>query len=342
MKESSETNQNYLIIGPRIDFTAYEGLNEHFNIHGDGKKTVEIGKISIEEGSRVAIHAHGSNSGGRHQIALYSSLKHESGRDYTSYNFQRIKKQCNVELFSCHGGNAICDIVALPKDSTLITFVDNEYTMWAGTGQKLMKMSVNFPQPENPFTRFASFLATNADDNRFAINIDIPHRSFRSDINSLEKFSNEDIRAWQKTQISGFVNFIDEAKNHSNKNNREEIEQFIELVKDEDRLNLFVNEFDVNLYRRMLVMNLIKRENIQSINSCLDNIEVTDEDHIFINMAIHEGHKEVLESLLERRLEVNRIYEKYGFKAPLFIAAREGKREMVNCDKWSHGRVVLL
>ena len=333
MKESfeeekkSEINKNYLIIGPRIIFPEYEDLNKDFNIHGDGQKTVEIEKISIEEGSRIVINAHGNTSGGKHQIALYSSIGYESGLDFTSYNFECLKKQCNVELFSCHSGSAICNIGNLPKNSTLITFIDDKYTTWAVISQKLIKMSVNFLQPENPFTRFASFLATNADDTRFAINIDMPHRSFRSDINSLENFSNEDIRAWQKEKISEFINFINEAKNHSNDSNKEKIEQFTELVKDEDHLNQFINKFDVNLYRRMLVMNLITQGKIESIESCLDHIEITNEDHIFINMATHQGHKEILELLLERGFDLNRISKS---SPPLLIAVKDGNTAIVN------------
>ena len=141
-EKKSEINKNYLIIGPRIIFPEYEDLNKDFNIHGDGQKTVEIEKISIEEGSRIVINAHGNTSGGKHQIALYSSIGYESGLDFTSYNFECLKKQCNVELFSCHSGSAICNIGNLPKNSTLITFIDDKYTTWAVISQKLIKMSV--------------------------------------------------------------------------------------------------------------------------------------------------------------------------------------------------------
>ena len=333
MKESfeeekkSEINKNYLIIGPRIIFPEYEDLNKDFNIHGDGQKTVEIEKISIEEGSRIVINAHGNTSGGKHQIALYSSIGYESGLDFNSYNFECLKKQCNVELFSCHSGSAICNIGNLPKNSTLITFIDDKYTTWAVISQKLIKMSVNFLQPENPFTRFASFLATNADDTRFAINIEDNNKIFYSEFDKLNDFSNENIRAWQKIQISDFVKFINEAKNHSNDSNKEKIEQFIELVKDEDHLNQFINKFDVNLYRRMLVMNLITQGKIESIESCLDHIEITNEDHIFINMATHQGHKEILELLLERGFDLNRISKS---SPPLLIAVKDGNTAIVN------------
>ena len=323
-EKKSEINKNYLIIGPRISFTEYKDLNEHFNIHGDGEKTLEIGEISIEEGSRVVIHAHGSNSGGNHQIELCSSLGYGSGIDYTYYNLQRLKKQCNVELFSCYGGNAIYNIGNLPENSTLMTFVDDEYSMWTDIAEELIKMSVIFPQPENPFTRFASFLATNADDTRFAINIEDNNKIFYSEFDKLNDFSNENIRAWQKIQISDFVKFINEAKNHSNDSNKEKIEQFIELVKDEDHLNQFINKFDVNLYRKMLVMNLITQGKIESIKSCLDHIEITNEDGIFLFIAARMGNKEALDLFLGSNLNFN-----IRLDIPILIAAEEGHIEIV-------------
>ena len=327
MKESSEEekkseiNKNYLIIGPRISFTEYEDLNKHFNIHGDGKKTVEIGEISIEEGSRVVINAHAANSGGRNQIRLGPrKLRFKSEFDFTSYIFQCLKTRCNVELFSCYGGNAICNIVDLPKDSTLITFVDEKHMMLSNIAERLITTSINFRHPENPFTRFASFLATNADNTRFSINIDTKYKSFRSDVDRLKNFSNEGIRAWQKKQISIFIRFINEIKNDSNETNREKIDQLTELVKDEEHLNQFVNEFDVNLYRRMLVMNFITQGKTQSIESCLDHIELTNEDYTLINIVAHSGNKEILELFLAKRFDANGIYR---------LAIQEENIEMV-------------
>jgi hypothetical protein len=212
----------HFILGPGI--TSAPTLSA--KITGDGKNQIDLRKLNIAKDSRVIINAHGQCSNGKHELQLHSSLGHPSGIDYTHYNFQALSiaskgEAVNVELVSCHGGLAIYDIAYLPKQSTLMTFVDDKYTMLATVGTKLMEESTKFIQPENQFTRFASSMLINADDNRFALCGSNNNHIFTSKIETLKDFSIEGIKTWQKEQIKEFFKFLDKNKEDMSEDNIE-------------------------------------------------------------------------------------------------------------------------
>jgi ankyrin repeat protein len=332
----------HLIRGPNI-LANIDSLTASAIVHGDGKAQVDISELEIGEYPRVIIHAHGSVSQGKHQLGLYSSLGHQSGVDYTSYSFQALakatgRKPVNVELFSCYGGYAINDITALSKGSTLMTFVDDKYIMLNSVISELQIKSLNFQQQDNQFTRFASFLATNADTNRFAINFGSESRIFNSNIDELKDFSIENIKDWQKKEIIKFVEFLWECKENINGLNQEKIQQFNALIHDDKALNEFIDSFDIERYKEILLLNLIIKERKLLIESLLDNGdmdvnyieeaargEVT--DFPLLIAALIEN-KEIAQLLLDRGAEVNKA-NKYGNTA-LHFAAQDGRNELLS------------
>lgn len=232
--------------------------------HGDYKSPVNLSQIAVSESDTVMLATHGGCSNdGKHQINLYSSLNFESGLDYTSYNLQKLKqagdgKPVNVELFSCHGGAAINDIVHLPIGSTLITMTSSQDSMFAKIINHLIEESASFTDPTNPFKRYLSYLCINADTNSIAINTKNGAKIFTSSIDDLQDFSIDGIKAWQVKQIGDFNSFTTDniwdfsAKLQANSYANPQLNMKQQIEK-------WCNQFDTKVFREMLLTNAIER-----------------------------------------------------------------------------------
>ena len=339
-------NQVNFIVGPHIITDighiqqSYEIAGISLGIHGNGVDPVNIKMLSFAKGSRIIINAHGQFSGGKHQLQLdCSSLGYECALDYTSYNFQALAKAAqgnpiNVELISCHGGYAINDVAYLPKDSTLMTFIDDQYSAIEDISIEVLIESRKFIQAANQFTRFAAYMATNPGDTRFAINAG-DNKIFKSNIDQLQDFSEKGIKDWQKNQITEFSRFLDHTKGYTNEKNQEKINQFQELSDNEPSLTDFVNSFDTRLYRKMLLVNLIYQEKTLSVRNYIKNNQEIDINANLMNkgetalyLASTYGSKEIVRCLLEdSKIELNKA-QNNGLTA-LYIATQDGHKKVV-------------
>ena len=335
-KISQKPPEIHHIKGPQADrFGAFSLATTH----GNAKSQVDIRQLSFPEQSRIIITAHGTHSDGKHQIQLYSSLGHASGVDYTSYNFQAIaqaskNKPVNVELFSCFGGYAINDIAHLPKDSTLTSFVSEKNPIFLAISEELAAKSSSFIQPDNQFTRFASYLVTNADDTYFAINAG-PNRIFRSNIESLQDFSDSGIKTWQKNQIKEYSKFLAETKEHTNDDNKAKIEQFQNLANNEASLNNFINTASPKNYREILLINAFNRKESSSIVKLLNSgIDINTEllpkyGFTPLHLAIASKNKDAVELIIARGADINKMVNGSEGVTAIHMAAESGDKEIL-------------
>lgn len=322
--------KTHYIIGPEIPMNGVvlKSGSEDVFIHGDGEHIVDITQLDISEDSRVIINAHGTHSGAKHQIRLKSSLGYACETDYTAYCFQDLSRAtkgqaAHVELISCHGGYAINDVAYLPPHSTLMTFVDGEYSSLHSSMQ-IAKESEIMELKANPFGRFASYLLINADDTAFAIRGSNNNHIFSSKIEQIKDYSVTGIKEYQKTKILEYAEFLKSID--TNENNQRNIDAFINFTENKTQFNQWINSFDTKHYQQMLLLNAVHHGNIKIVNALLKE-GVDSNVHPPLALAAGLGNIDIAAALLNNGAQIDQV-DITGY-TPLQVAAMDNKPEMV-------------
>ncbi|MGB4191221.1 MAG: ankyrin repeat domain-containing protein [Rickettsiales bacterium] len=334
--------KSYLIYGPRTGVQLSSMLHEQFNInkrsidiYGDGINEINCNEIELLDNAHVIIHAHGSSFGDhKHHIELCNSYydSHYGYIDSSSKIFQTIAKNkiMNIVLSSCYGGAAINDISSLPQWSTLITIGSSNYPSSTFKNLEVQSNPIVILSSDNPFMNFVAYLYTNPCSTQFAINTQVNNKIFSSFIESLEDFSIPGITKWRNSQLDKFIKFILDIQKHMNQQRIDQIDNLLNLFKDEQAKEEWSNNFDANRYQGLLLIEKSSQGIIEDLKKVIAADVDIDTKLLDNSSALHFAvsiNKEIVKVLIQADISVNEENNN-GF-SPLDIAIQKGSMNIV-------------
>ena len=312
--------KSYLIYGPRTGVQLSSILHEQFNInkrsidiYGDGINEINCNEIELLDNAHVIIHAHGSSFGDhKHHIELCNSYydSHYGYIDSSSKIFQTIAKNkiMNIVLSSCYGGAAINDISSLPQWSTLITIGSSDYPSSTFKNLEVQSNPIVILSSDNPFMNFVAYLYTNPCSTQFAINTQVNNKIFSSYIESLEDFSIPGITKWRNSQLDKFIKFILDIQRHMNQQRIDQIDNLLNLFKDEQAKEEWSNNFDANRYQGLLLIEKSSQGIIEDLKKVIAADVDIDTKLLDNSSALHFAvsiNKEIVQVLIQADISIN-------------------------------------
>ena len=302
---------SYFIYGPNTDIQpsieAFNKNDKSVEIYGNGKNNISCSSIDLPENAHVIIEAHGYLDSRVHNIILCKDSP------VTEFNLNLFgnEKALDIELFSCYGGSAIHSATILAAGSTLITFVSPEFTNLSQISQELRITISNLGYFDNQFIKFTYYLFTNPDTTKFAVKLKGGSYYFSSEINSLtESFQNlDDIRIWQHKQFVAFIEFCQKIKSQVNERNYQQIQELLDLYKNKQEFNNWLNQFDIERYMELLLISRAAIGDAKTIENLVNmDIDVNAKliDGITaLYIASEDGCTEIVEKLLSHGADPN-------------------------------------
>lgn len=333
--------KSYLIYGPKTEVQLSSILREKFNInkrsidvYGNGINEINCNDIELPDNAHVIINAHGSSFGDhKHHIELCNSYydSHYGYIDSSSKIFQIIAKNkiINIVLSSCYGGSAINDIYSLPQWSTLITIGSSDHPSSTFKNLEVQINPVVILSSDNPFINFVAYLYTNPCTTKFAINTQANNKIFSSFIESLEDFSILGITKWRDSQLDKFIKYILDIQKHMNQQRIDQIDDLLNLFKDEQAKEEWSNNFDANRFQGLLLIEKSSQGIIEDLKEVIStNVDINTK-LLDNSSALHFAvsiNKEIVKALIQADISIN-DKDSYGDTAlHLAIATSRGEK----------------
>ena len=343
--------ESYLLVGPGVSFdygntiADFKNNSHSLTVYGDSKKLIDCNKLALPENAHVMIYAHGARSWFDYKLELCAA--NNSSADV--FKIISKNKSLNVELSSCYSGAAINDVVALPKWSSLITFASTYYKSSSAIYSEIITNSTAFIHADNPFIKFAYYIFTNPETTKFAINSGVEGEVFTSSIDdafedhsitgaiqwlasrffvskALKDFDTTAIAKWQNNQLDNFLSFSQSIKHKLNHQRSNQIDELLELFKNDQYRSEWLSNFDGKRYQELLLFSMVYDGKFDAIKEILHlgvdvNVKLQD-GKTPLMVASEQGNIDVIKFLLKAGASVNAQNKNGGFA--LYAAAENG------------------